>query len=95
MTAVVRCFLDEFDFIAFGGIDEGKSTSSVFHVWAVGVFNAVRVDVFFKFLKAVDLEGKVCQIFLYLHATATGVGTNLDFFFAVRSSKKNQLRTPR
>ena len=45
------CFLDQFYFVAFWGINEGKSATVFLQMWPIRVFNAMGLDVFFEFIE--------------------------------------------
>src|ERR1051325_6647467 len=76
--------LHEFDFVPFGRVDEGETGTIFLHVRAVGIFNAVLLEMFREILEVIDLEREMSEVGLDLDGTAGGEGADFDQIFSRR-----------
>lgn len=82
--------MDEFDFVALGGVDEGHAVAVGLHVGAVGEGDAVRGEVAPEGLETVDLKGEVGEVGLDLDWAAVGEIAELDGFLAFGGFEEDQ-----
>ena len=88
--------LDEFDLVAFGGVDEREAAAAIgLHRRAVGVFEAVLDEVLAESFEAVHLEGEVGEVGLDLHGAAGGEAANLDGLLALRGFEEGEFGAAR
>jgi hypothetical protein len=72
-------FLDEFDFVAFGGVNEGEVGAGGFaDGGAVGVGYAFGGEVFAEFFEVVHLEGEVGEVGLDFDGAGAGVAGDFE-----------------
>lgn len=82
--------LHEFDFVAFGGIDEGEAAAVRLEVGAVGVLDAVLGEVLAEGLEAFDFEREVGEVGLNFDGAAIGEVAEFDEFFAIGGFEEDE-----
>src|ERR1051325_6029803 len=82
--------LHEFDFVTFGSIDESEAGTVLLHVRAVGIFDAVLLEVLREFSEVIDLKSEVGEIGLDLNGAAGRKVTNFDQLFAAGSFEEGE-----
>ena len=86
--------LDQFHFVAFGGVDE-RDLAAAAGRGAIAQREAFSLQLGGEGGKIVDLECEVHQIGLYLHARAAGQLADFDLLVAVGRAEKHELRSAR
>jgi len=84
-------FFDDFDFVSFGGVDEGDPVAGGGGVGAVGEGQAQLRQVAGKLIEVIDGKGEVGEIRLNLHGSAVGKLADLDQFVTFGGLEEDQL----
>ena len=87
--------MNQFDFVAFRRVNEGKYRASGSGGRAVGKLQAVFGQVLAEFLKAVHLEREMGEVGLHLHRAAAGKIRDFDLLLAAGRLEKNEFRAAR
>lgn len=91
--SVLRQF-EQFDLVAFRGINKGKGCAGTTFGRAIGKFYPMGFNVFLEFVHGVDFKCKVDEVFLYLNRAGIRIVGNLDQFFTAGGFEECQLGSP-
>ena len=87
--------LNEFDFVAFGRVNEGEGCAAGTRRRAIGEFHAEFFQMLRKFVEAVHLERQMGEVGLDRYGAAAREVADFNFLIAFRRLEKNQFGAAR
>src|SRR5258706_9173694 len=83
--------LYQLDLVSFRSIDESNAAAILFHMRSVRKLQAERLQMFAEFIKAIDLEREMSQVWLHLHRPAVRKMAKLNQLLTFGRFHKDQL----